>query len=104
MRNRRLKRQRSQYNARRRSLRFLCAGILGTLLILTSCDRVGNAPQARKTPRPTTTIPHPTATPDPYSWVWQSEVPQNRLLLYYYIPGAPWGFLGTYNDSDLLAR
>ena len=104
MRNHRLKRQRSQYSARRRSLWFLCAGILGTLLILTSCDRVGNAPQARKTPRPTTNTPHPTATPDPYAWVWQSEVPQNRLLLYYYIPGAPWGFLGTYNDNDLLAR
>jgi hypothetical protein len=32
------------------------------------------------------------------------RIPEDRLLLYYYIPGAPWGFLGSYNDQGVLAQ
>ncbi len=101
-----LKKQCNPYAILKQKLWLLFMSILGALLILTSCDRTGNVPhpQARKTAQPTATIPLPSATPDPYDWVWHSEVPSSRLLLYYYIPGAPWGFLGTYNDNDLLAR
>ncbi len=78
--------------------------ILGALLILTSCDRAASASHAQPHLKPTATALPATPTPDPYEWVRHISVPANRLVLYYYIPGAPWGFVGTYNDSDLLAR
>jgi hypothetical protein len=88
-----------------RDIRLISSIILGILLILTSCDSAGSASHPQYHPRPTATaLPPATPTPDPYAWVRHISVPANRLVLYYYIPGAPWGFVGTYNDSDLLAR
>jgi hypothetical protein len=79
---------------------------LGALLMLTSCGAFGSVTQTKSAATPTATDapPTPTPTPDPYAWVWNIGVPANRLVLYYYIPGAPWGFVGTYTDSSLLAR
>lgn len=35
----------------------------------------------------------------PYGWAWQVSVPANRIMAYYFIPYAPWGFMGTYMDD-----
>ncbi len=45
----------------------------------------------------------------PNGWMWRAGIPNNRLMVYYYIPYAPWGFMGTYpddpnGDAELLAR
>lgn len=45
----------------------------------------------------------------PDSWMWGVQVPRDRLLVYYHIPYAPWGYLGAYTDTphgddQLLAR
>jgi len=96
--------------ARRHDRRCSWSALLGLMLILAGCGSSRSAPQAQKTtqhparPTPTATRVPLNLAPDPNAWVWQVDVPANRLLLYYYIPGAPWGFIGTYNDHDLLAR
>lgn len=85
---------------------LVCLASLVILLILTSCDPPGSTLHVQPTPTSTATIPPPTPTPtpDPYAWVWNIELPYNRLVLFYYIPEAPWGFVGTFSDSALLAR
>ncbi len=84
------------------SLLLLCS-----LLVVTGCGRTSTTAQTaqgQKATKRTVTPPQPTITPDPYDWVWQIRIPANRILLYYYIPGAPWGFLGSYDDDTMLQR
>lgn len=35
----------------------------------------------------------------PDAWTWSIGLPTNRIMAYYFIPYAPWGFLGTYFDA-----
>jgi hypothetical protein len=88
----------------RQSLGLLSTLLLSSILILTSCERPSNTAQGFKSSTPGISQPQPTPTPDPFDWVWQMRIPENRLLVYYYIPGAPWGFLGSYNDEGVLKQ
>lgn len=35
----------------------------------------------------------------PDAWTWRVGLPADRIMAYYFIPYAPWGFLGTYPDD-----
>lgn len=35
----------------------------------------------------------------PDAWTWRVGLPADRIMAYYFIPYAPWGFLGTYFDD-----
>jgi hypothetical protein len=59
--------------------------LLGTMLVFAGCGRPSNATQKFQAARPGIAPPQLTPTPDPFDWVWQMRIPEDRLVVYYRI-------------------